>query len=411
MRKLPLPLKIFRRFVLCVVELLWIPFYHLIGLFPRDKNYWIFVSWFGTRYSDNTRIFFEWVNKNHPEIRTVWLSKSADVVRDVRRRGFCAFKNNSLKGVVARIRAGRLFSSTGGEISYRLTKGIEHYALWHGMPLKKIGLDDDVGFFASRRNKRFEFIYYKVQKCLYPWQGAFFSDKGIMTITNAEFFRHNLSTAFGIREDRILPTGSPRCDALFHAHPEELIERIHGQFPGNKIILYMPTFRTAEWTGEVFNPFDEKYGFDMDEFLAELERHKSVLVYKPHFSDARFMQSVRQKEGASRLVTVSDDDYDELYNFLGQVDMLMTDYSSVYFDFIATGKPVLLAPFDYDEYLRTARAHYFDYWNNMEGVKIRNWGEFEEALESCAPVSEDTRRNFAEYLDGNCCEKLWERIG
>lgn len=59
----------------------------------------------------------------------------------------------------------------------------------------------------------------------------------------------------------------------------------------------------------------------------------------------------------------------------------------------------------------TARAHYFDYWDNMEGVKIRNWGEFKEALESCALVSEDTHKKFAEYLDGNCCEKLWERIG
>ena len=413
MRKLPLPLKIFRRFVLCVVELLWIPFYHLIGLFPRDKNYWIFVSWFGMRYSDNTRIFFEWVNRNHPEIKAVWLSKDSDVVKNVRGRGFNAFKNNSLKGSVARIRAGRLFSSTGGEISYRLTKGIEHYALWHGMPLKKIGLDDDVGFYASRRHKRLEFIYSKVQAYLYPWHSAFFNNKRIRTITNAEFFRHNLSTAFGIGEDRILPTGSPRCDALFRPHTEELIERIRGQFPDNRIILYMPTFRTAEWTGEVFNPFDDKYGFDMDEFLATLARHKSVLVYKPHFYDARFMQTVRQKdpETLSRFISVSDADYDELYNFVGQVDMLMTDYSSIYFDFIATGKPVVLLPFDYEDYLTYARAHYFDYWDNMEGVKIRNWGEFEKALESCTPVSEDTRRKFAEYLDGNCCEKLWERIG
>lgn len=97
MKRLPLPLLVARRFVLGIVELFWIPFYHLIGLLPRNKNLWIFVSWFGMRYSDNTRVFFEWVNKNHPEIKTVWLSKNPDVVKDVRVRGFNAFKNNSLK--------------------------------------------------------------------------------------------------------------------------------------------------------------------------------------------------------------------------------------------------------------------------------------------------------------------------
>ena len=176
----------------------------------------------------------------------------------------------------------------------------------------------------------------------------------------------------------------------------------------------MPTFRTAEWTGEVFNPFDEKYGFDMDEFLAELERHKSVLVYKPHFYDARFMQTVRHKdpETLSRFISVGDADYDELYNFVGQVDMLMTDYSSIYFDFIATGKPVVLLPFDYEDYLTYARAHYFDYFENVEGEKARSWQEFYQILDAGTyrPVSDAARHKFAEYVDGECCKKLYGKI-
>ncbi len=279
------------------------------------------------------------------------------------------------------------------------------------MQIKRdLGLDDDIGFYASKQNKKFKFIYSKVVRVLYPWHALFFHDKKILTVTNAEFFRHSLSTAFGIKEDRILPTGSPRCDALFSGRTESFIESIREKFPDSKIIMYMPTFRTAEWTGEVFNPFSERYGFDMERFEACLERHKSVLVYKPHFYDARFMKTVRHKGSVSRFVTVSDDDYDELYNFIGQVDVLMTDYSSIYFDFIATKKPVILAPFDYDDYLRTARAHYFNYWEHMEGVKIKSWAEFEGALEACAPVSEETRKKFAEYLDGNCCAKLWEKV-
>lgn len=280
------------------------------------------------------------------------------------------------------------------------------------MPLKKI-LEDDMhsgGIFSRVPLMR---LYVQIARKLFPWK-SLIDQKNLYTITNAEFFVPFLRTAFGLPDGRILRTGSPRCDALFQPHSEGLIERIHGQYSGNKIILYMPTFRTAEWTGEVFNPFDEKYGFDMDELLAELERHKSVLVYKPHFYDARFMQTLRQKDSDTlpRFISVSDADYDELYNFVGQVDMLMTDYSSIYFDFIATRKPVVLLPFDYDFYVKYARGHYFDYFENMEGAKAKNWREFYQILDTGAyrPVSDVTQRKFAEYLDGECCRKLCDRI-
>ena len=92
--------------------------------------------------------------------------------------------------------------------------------------------------------------------------------------------------------------------------------------------------------------------------------------------------------------------------------MLMTDYSSIYFDFIATGKPVVLLPFDYEDYLTYARAHYFDYFENMEGEKARSWQEFYQILDAGTyrPVSDAAQHKFAEYVDGECCRKLAERI-
>lgn len=411
-RNLPIPLKIVRRAFISLLSLFLLPLYYFIGLLPRNKKLWVFCSWMGQRYSDNSRLLFEYVGRHCPEIRAVWLSKNKDVVAQVREKGLTAYPVCSLRSVAFLLRAGKVFSTTGGEIPLFFCRGAEYYALWHGMPLKKIGNDDAHSGGNVARIPLVK-MYVQISRVLFPWN-VFISQKNLYTVTNAEFFVPFLRTAFGLPDGRILRTGSPRCDALFHAHTEELIGRIHGQFPGDKIILYMPTFRTAEWTGEVFNPFDEKYGFDMDEFLAELERHKSVLVYKPHFYDARFMQSVRQKdsEALSRFILVGDADYDELYNFVGQVDMLMTDYSSIYFDFIATGKPVVLLPFDYEDYLTYARAHYFDYFENMEGEKAHCWQEFYRILDAGTyrPVSDAARRKFAEYVDGECCRKLAKRI-
>ena len=406
-KKLPLLLKILRRLIISCFDFLLIPFYYLIKIFPRNKNLWIFGAWFGQRYSDNPRAFFEFINKNHPEIKIVWVSRNKDTVKSLQNKGINSCTSTSFKFILYALRAGKVFTSTGGEFNLFFLNGCEYYALWHGMPLKKI-LKDDTNSGGKSANNKFCKKYSKILLKIFPWKN-FLSQKKLYTITNSEFFVPFLKTAFNLLDEKILRTGSPRCDALFAHRKEPLLKKIRGQFPESKIILYMPTFRTAEWTGVVFNPFDEKYGFDLDEFLATLERHKSVLVYKPHFSDLRFIKTVSQKSSASRLITINDSDYDELYNFVGQVDMLMTDYSSIYFDFIATKKPVVLLPFDYDFYIKYARGHYFNYFENMEGAKAKNWQEFYRILEekSYSPVSEKTRKKFAEYLDGKCCERLW----
>lgn len=409
---IPLAVKIMRRLFIIFFDFLLIPLYCLIGILPRNKNLWIFGAWFGQRYSDNSRAFFEFVNKSHPEVKTVWISRNKNIVKTLQKKGYNSCTSISFKFIFYALCAGKVFTSTGDEFNLFFLHGSEHYALWHGMPLKKI-LNDDTNSNGEEANTKFRKEYTKILFKIFPWKN-FRSQKKLYTITNSDFFIPFLDSAFGLSQGKILKTGSPRTDNLFSYKKEKLIEEIRINFPNDKIILYMPTFRTAEWTGEVFNPFDEKYGFDFDEFLETLKCHKSVLVYKPHFSDARFMHDVRQKnsENLSRFITVNDSDYDELYNFIGQVDILVTDYSSIYFDFIATKKPVILLPFDYEFYIKYAREHYFDYWRNMEGEKAKNWQEFYKILErkSYTPVSKETCKKFAEYIDGKACEKLWKEI-
>ncbi len=407
-KQLPLGLKIIRRSIISLFEIIILPLYYFIGILPRDKTLWIFCSWFGQRYSDNSRMLFEYVNEHHPEIKTVWLSKNREVISILKKKGLNAAPSYSLKAFAYSLRAGKIFSTTGGEISLFFCNGAEYYALWHGMPLKKILNDDThsggISTQSPLRKKSTDLL-----NSSFPWR-IFTNQKKLYTVTNSEFFVPFLRTAFNIPDGKILQTGSPRCDALFYNRREPLIDLLREQFPDSRIILYMPTFRTAEWTGEVFNPFSEKYGFNFDKFLAELECQKSVFVYKPHFSDAQFMQSTRRRDVKSRLITVCDDDYDELYNFVGQVDILMTDYSSIYFDFIATKKPVILLPFDYEDYIKYSRAHYFNYFEYMEGVKAKNWQEFYKIIEKklYAPVSKEAQLKFAEYLDGDCCRKIFE---
>lgn len=402
-----LVIKIIRRFFLTIIDLLLLPCYWLIRVFPRNKNLWIFGSWFGQRYSDNSRIFFEYVNKNHPNIKPVWLSSNKKLTQKLKDCGYNAVQAYSLKGFWYCLCARKAFSTSVNEFSLYFCHGIEFYSLWHGMPLKKIN-NDDTNSGGAKQTSKVVLLISKILRTIFPWR-SFLNQKKLYTVTNSDFFVQFLKTAFSISADRILKTGSPRCDALFDNRKEKLIEIIHQTYPNSRIVLYMPTFRTGAWTGKIFEPFTEQYGFYNEQFIEILKKENIVFLYKPHFADEILLFDKKLNE---RFITITDEDFDELYNFIGQVDILATDYSSIYFDFIATNKPVILCPFDYEDYLKFSRDHYFDYFQNIEGVKANNWGEFLDIIinKTYYTVSEEKRQKFAEFLDGQCCKKLFEEV-
>lgn len=409
MRQFKVILKFLRRFIISFCELFLLPLYYLLALVPKDKNLWVFSSWYGQKYSDNSRMLFEYINKNNHEIKAIWIFKNRNILEKLKEKNYCGYYAWSVKGVWSLLRARRIFTTTGCEFSLFFCKGAEYYALWHGMPLKKI-LNDDTHFGGKAANSVVRRKVALILRRLFRWH-SFLEQKNLYTITNSDFFTQFLITAFGIPREKILQVGSPRCDALFFYDKEPLLESIRREFREVKIILYMPTFRTSAWTGEVFDPFRKEFGFEFAEFLNVLEQHNYVFIYKAHFSDLQFMK-LKQCENYPRFITITEEAYDELYNFIGQIDILVTDYSSIYFDFIATYKPVVLLPFDYDFYIKYARKHYFSY-EEVKGIKALNWKEFYDILANMSyyQIDPETVHKFAEYVeDGHCCKKLLDAI-
>lgn len=396
-----------KSFLLIIFRLLYLPIWWLIGLFPRDENTWIFSSWFGEKYTDNSRVFFEWLQKNNNGKKIYWITRKTDLVEVLNKKGYFAVLESSFKAKRLMLRASQVFTSNGYDIDFKLGNGSSYIMLWHGMPLKKICRDDTNSGGARTKNKLIG-LYRNIYKRIFPWTSAFESYKNRYTVTNSDFFTSFLSSAFGMQKERILKSGSPRCDALFYMKKETLIEDIHNKFPDCKIIFYMPTFRTSSWTKKAFNPFSEEFLFDFDKFCSCLEKNNIVFIYKPHPVDLLYM---KDKLKSNRIFTISDDDFDELYNFTGQTDILMTDYSSIYFDFICTKRPVILAPFDFNEYVSNCRSHYFDY-SLLEGIKAENWNDVISVIENKTyyPVSEKTVNLFAEYTDGKSCQKLLDYL-
>ena len=110
-------------------------------------------------------------------------------------------------------------------------------------------------------------------------------------------------------------------------------------------------------------------------------------------------------------MNVTDSDFDNLYTFVKDMDILITDFSSIYFDFILLGKPIITAPFDYNDYISNERPLYFDY-NVWQAARAEDWNGLLNILSkgSYHKPSEDEIRLFHNHPDGNSCRRITEHL-
>ena len=135
--------KILKNIPIVVLDFMFLPIWKFCGIIRRKENLWIFVSWFGTKYNDSSRIFFEWINTNHQEINAIWLSKDSKIVKKIREKGYKAYNTKSLKAKLYTLKAKNIFTTTGYDMFYGFTNGANIIELWHGMTIKKILRDDE----------------------------------------------------------------------------------------------------------------------------------------------------------------------------------------------------------------------------------------------------------------------------
>ena len=130
-------------------KILKFPLFFLLSIisiiFPKDKRLWVFGAWYGQRYSDNSRYLFEYICKNEPDIRAVWLTRNKKIFNELRGIGKEVYLAKSLKSFFMGYRARVVFvSSDMLDVNPLACYGALKVQLWQGTPLKKIGLDDKI---------------------------------------------------------------------------------------------------------------------------------------------------------------------------------------------------------------------------------------------------------------------------
>lgn len=315
--------------------------YVVANIIPKKRDLWVFGGWFGMRYSDNPKAFFEYVNKYHKdETKAVWITKNPDIVKEVRCLGYRAYTEKSYLGLWCQLRANKAIicqSLHDDVFSPCIGKKTEVVQLWHGTPLKKIMFD----VFGDRENKKNSFGN------IADWLSPYNRHRNDIVISTGKHTQAIFAKAFRISENKVLTCGFPRNDVFF-----DNIEPIQNK---SFQCIYMPTFRGGiESECDLFG----RYGFNLEKMEIELQKHNIQLTLRMHPVNKPPPQIVEQlKESSVVKLDVGGDIYQTINNF----DCLITDYSSIYFDFLLSNKPIIFAPFDLEQYKQRERSLYFEF--------------------------------------------------
>ena len=222
-------------------------------------------------------------------------------------------------------------------------------------------------------------------------------------ITGSRNLQKIYSEVFGIEEEAIIPTGLPRIDALLDekAH-EDFVKGFYEEHPDlkdKKIILFAPTFRgmgqkTAHYPYEYLD-YQRIYDFCGDEYVFLLKMHP-FLVDVPEIPPAL---SDRIRDYSS---------FPNINDLLRVTDLLITDYSSVIYEYALFRRPMLFFAFDKDEY-STIRGFQSDYDTFAPGKICTTFDEMEEAILNkdfeVEKVDKFVDENF-DYLDSHSTDRF-----
>lgn len=359
--------------------LLFAFFYYVSRLFGQDSKKVFLVATHDDSPEGNIGIVAEALRKKDSSYKCIWFTRKDKISDPIQ---FFVIKAYHLAT------SGTVFLDNEFlPMAYiKFPKNVKVVQLWHGTgTIKKFGQDVNTGSL-----KRLEYR----------------SNQNIThLIVNSEEVKKEYAGAFGISDDRIYVLGLPRTDLLLNPdYMERKREEFFREYPqvrGKKCILYAPTFRDDEVETPKINLNLEKLSEELAEneiFLVRLHPHVAGRV-NTIFKDGRIRNiiNVSGYSGVTTLLAVSD--------------VLITDYSSIVFEYCLRNKPMIFYAYDLKKFEKDGRSFYRDYRKFVPGKVAVNQEELMECVRNTdnSGVSCFVDKNFA-YLDGKSTSRLLELI-
>ena len=320
--------------------------FFITKLIPKKSNRWVFGAWYGNSISDNSKALFDELTKNNTDIETIWV---VNAPHEYSIPGTKIVKRNTLKALfyIATAKVAVFNQGYTDFASLNFLGGVFTVQLWHGVAWKKIGHDAEKEHSQSE-NKSFVVHHKEVESYS-------------MYIAPSDEYKSKLCSAFFADPRNVLSVGQPRNAIFFSKEKVEEYKRFVQESFGiydKKIIVYMPTFRDNR--SKDFSFFDDSIFADITKLGKDCN---FVVIEKSHFVDNK-----RGKELTNRNDTIMAINNIDSQVLLCAADILITDYSSCFFDFLLRDKPIIHYIYDYDYYRDDDRGLYYNFDEVAAGI-------------------------------------------
>ena len=350
--------------------------YHELRRLPAERDLVVFEALEGRGYADSPRYIHEELVRRGLPLRAVWVA-SGD--RSSFPPGVPVVRRGSWAYVRALARARYWVDSHGFPAGYDKPRGTRYLQTWHGQALKHMAFDvPEIKYGPPERRRQ-------LREMIGRWDTL---------ISPSPEFERTFVRASGFQGE-LLRCGLPRNDALVRWDEPAQRDRARAARaalqipPGRRMLLYAPTFRDgARGSGASIR-------VDLPGLAAALGE-EWVIVVRPHYYE-RFATP----PGLAHAVRDGSHGFVDVNDLLLASDALLTDYSSIMFDYACLGRPILLYTDDYAHYRGGGRGTYYDLAEIAPGPMLTRTGELIEVLrgEGLAQVQREYAARYTAFQD------------
>lgn len=359
--------------------------YPLMRMLPQKKNYVMFESYWGRSYSCNPKALYEQMIKEYPNMIGIWSFNNPYIEVSGKAK---IVKRNSWQYYYYLARSKYFINNVNWPTEYNKRKNSIEVQTLHGTFLKTMGLDvknevDTVqkleGF--RKRHKRWDYLV---------------SPSRFMTDISKRVFEF---------EGEMLEYGFPRNDLLINQPDENLSKniRLKLQLPKDKkVILYAPTYRN-------------KNGFNLEldlEKMRDMLSDDYVLLVRLHYFVAKNIDLTGMED-----FVINVCNYPDVQELLMITDVLITDYSSIMFDYANLDRPMIFFTYDLDYYRDILRGMYLDFEKEAPGKLCSTNTELIGCLNNLSLYEQsyresrrEFRRKYNEFETGRSSKLILDNI-
>lgn len=351
---------------------------HYFIKMPIKDNWVICESFFGKSYSDSPKYIYEYLCKNYPgKYRFIWVVNKRTKIpySPIKVKRFSigyAYYLARCKYNIFNVRQPEWVRKREGNVFLQT---------WHGTPLKKLVFDQEEVMAASP--------LYKAQ---------FYKQSRIWDyLVSANHFSTNAFRSAFIYNKEILEYGYPRNDLMYHPDRDNIAVNLKRKLKipeGKKTILYAPTWRDDEYYGRGEYKFTLKLNLRL---LRQELGDDYIVLLRTHY----FIADNLDVTGLEDFV-VNLSKYDDITELYLISDILITDYSSVFFDYANLKRPILFYTYDLEKYRDMLRGFYLDIEKDLPGPLLFTDEDVVDAVKNIDTIRDEYKNKYDEFYEKYC---------